>query len=386
MAAMAVAGGPVSASASVAAGMPRRPHAPAAAEFEAASREEAAALATVTAARAEREQAQARVRQLERDLASAGARAQQAGANVVIVEAAQRRVEVTLVETRIRLAGAIARSRRSAAQMYRSVGATPPPVLGALTHEGSLGDLASRQLYLEQAGERNAKSLTDVKIARADVADSLRTLRRQRRDAAELANAARAEQTRLSAVRAEQERALAVAAAREQREQVVLTSIQARKAEFERAAQRQQAASAAIEQTLTARPSRGTASRHFEFPADGPISSPFGWRVHPIFHTRRLHSGIDIGASYGSPVRAGASGTVAVAGVISGYGNAIVIDHGGGIATLYGHLSRFKVRVGQTVSAGATIGAVGNTGNSTGPHLHFEVRVQGVPVDPMPYL
>jgi murein DD-endopeptidase MepM/ murein hydrolase activator NlpD len=75
-----------------------------------------------------------------------------------------------------------------------------------------------------------------------------------------------------------------------------------------------------------------------------------------------------------------------VAGEISGYGNAIVVDHGNGLATLYGHLSRFDVHQGQRVGAGDTIGAVGNTGNSTGPHLHFEVRVNGTPVDPLPYL
>ena len=124
----------------------------------------------------------------------------------------------------------------------------------------------------------------------------------------------------------------------------------------------------------------------FRFPADGPISSPFGRRMHPIFHEVRMHTGIDIGAGYGSPVRAAAAGTVVVAGTVSGYGTAIVIDHGGGLGTLYGHLSKLGVHVGSTVTPGQTIGAVGNTGNSTGPHLHFEVRVNGTPVDPMKYL
>ncbi|MGZ4713446.1 MAG: M23 family metallopeptidase, partial [Acidimicrobiia bacterium] len=148
------------------------------------------------------------------------------------------------------------------------------------------------------------------------------------------------------------------------------------------------AASSSVGQILQSRPGGRVAPGgvHLRMPADGPISSPFGERMHPIFHTMRMHTGIDIGAGYGAPVRAAATGTVVVAGVISGYGNAIVIDHGNGLATLYGHLSRFSVHQGVHVTVGQTIGAVGNTGNSTGPHLHFEVRINGTPVDPMPYL
>lgn len=122
------------------------------------------------------------------------------------------------------------------------------------------------------------------------------------------------------------------------------------------------------------------------FPAAGPITSPYGYRTHPIFGDQRLHTGIDIGAGYGAPVVAADSGTVAFAGVMSGYGNVIVIDHGGGLATTYNHLSAFYVGSGQSVSRGSSVGAVGCTGYCTGPHLHFEVRVNGSPVDPMPYL
>ena len=109
--------------------------------------------------------------------------------------------------------------------------------------------------------------------------------------------------------------------------------------------------------------------------------------MHPIFHEVRMHTGIDIGAGYGSAgARPRPPAPWSCAGYISGYGTAVVIDHGGGIATLYGHLSRLGVHVGSVVAAGQTIGAVGNSGNSTGPHLHFEVRVNGTPVDPMKYL
>nr|MBA3431050.1 M23 family metallopeptidase [Actinomycetota bacterium] len=96
--------------------------------------------------------------------------------------------------------------------------------------------------------------------------------------------------------------------------------------------------------------------------------------------------GVDIGAPYGAPVIAADTGVVAFAGEMSGYGNAIVVEHGGGLATTYNHLSSFSVGGGQGVSRGEVIGAVGCTGYCTGPHLHFEVRVGGSPVDPMPYL
>ncbi|MDQ3785597.1 MAG: peptidoglycan DD-metalloendopeptidase family protein [Actinomycetota bacterium] len=124
----------------------------------------------------------------------------------------------------------------------------------------------------------------------------------------------------------------------------------------------------------------------FLWPAAGAAVSPFGYRVHPIFGDLRLHTGLDIGASYGAPVIAGDLGTVAFAGAMGGYGNAIVVDHGGGMATTYNHLSAFGVVAGQQVARGETLGSVGCTGYCTGPHLHFEVRVNGVPVDPMPYL
>ena len=122
------------------------------------------------------------------------------------------------------------------------------------------------------------------------------------------------------------------------------------------------------------------------WPISGPIASPFGWRVHPISGSRRFHSGLDIGGDYGMAVHAAADGTVIYSGWISGYGNAVIIDHGGGITTLYGHNQSLSVSVGQSVSRGQVIAACGSTGNSTGPHCHFEVRQNGEPVSPYNYL
>lgn len=122
------------------------------------------------------------------------------------------------------------------------------------------------------------------------------------------------------------------------------------------------------------------------YPSDASTSSPFGWRVHPILGYRRFHAGLDFAASYGSKIRAADSGRVIFAGWYGGYGRAVIIDHGNGITTLYGHTSELYVSEGQAVERGQAIAAVGSTGFSTGPHLHFEVRRNGTPVDPANYL
>ncbi|WP_419924558.1 peptidoglycan DD-metalloendopeptidase family protein [Candidatus Poriferisocius sp.] len=121
-------------------------------------------------------------------------------------------------------------------------------------------------------------------------------------------------------------------------------------------------------------------------PVPGPPGSGYGNRVHPIFGTVRFHSGVDFSGNTGDPIWAAASGTVTQAQSRGGYGNTVVIDHGGGWSTLYAHLSRFNVSVGDEVATGETIGAIGSTGWSTGPHLHFEVRYRGSPRNPANYL
>lgn len=125
-----------------------------------------------------------------------------------------------------------------------------------------------------------------------------------------------------------------------------------------------------------------TWSGRFIQPASGRVTSPFGMRYHPILHRRRMHTGVDIGASYGSSIRAAADGDVIMASYMRGYGNTVIVDHGGSVTTLYAHCSSLLVRDGQRVRQGQTIARVGSTGLSTGPHLHFEVRHNGTPVNP----
>ncbi len=160
----------------------------------------------------------------------------------------------------------------------------------------------------------------------------------------------------------------------------------ARKA-AEEAARRQAEQQSQQQTTTPPAPSytSGTGSMIWPCPSCHTITSEFGWRIHPIYGTSKYHSGVDIGASYGATVIAADSGTVITAGWVSGYGNCVVISHGNGVSTLYGHMSSIAVSSGQSVSQGQTIGYVGSTGNSTGPHLHWEVTVNGERQNPLNY-
>ena len=122
------------------------------------------------------------------------------------------------------------------------------------------------------------------------------------------------------------------------------------------------------------------------WPVDGLITSGHGWRTHPILNRRIFHNGIDLNSPHGAPVRAAGDGRVILAQSWSGFGNTVVIQHGGDLTSIYGHLSRFATSVGRDVDEGEVIGYVGCTGLCTGPHLHFEVREDGVPVNPLKYL
>lgn len=122
------------------------------------------------------------------------------------------------------------------------------------------------------------------------------------------------------------------------------------------------------------------------WPVHAPITSGFGTRTHPLTGTSRVHTGVDLGAAAGTPIRAAAAGTVVVAGPMGGYGNAVDIRHADGTTTRYAHQSRLLVRAGQQVAAGQVIGLVGSTGASTGPHLHFEVRTSAGAIDPVAWL
>ena len=124
----------------------------------------------------------------------------------------------------------------------------------------------------------------------------------------------------------------------------------------------------------------------FIWPCRGEITSYYGWRTHPIFGTTKYHSGMDIAVDYGTPIKAAAAGTIIYSGWLGGYGNTIMIDHGGGLVTLYAHNNELAVHEGQYVNQGVVVAYAGSTGWSTGPHCHFEARLHGEVTEPLDYL
>ncbi|SHM57581.1 Peptidase family M23 [Caldanaerovirga acetigignens] len=177
-------------------------------------------------------------------------------------------------------------------------------------------------------------------------------------------------------------------ASRQQDRQRLLAALEEQKREYERQQDQLEEESRKIAEMIKqiqARSSKGyvgTGAFQWPVPSSKNITSDYGWRIHPVYKSRRFHTGIDIGAPMGTNVVAADDGEVIYTGYYGGYGNTIIIDHGGGISTLYAHLSKILVSEGQSVKRGERIGLVGSTGISTGPHLHFEVRKEGQHVSP----
>ncbi|MGB4590379.1 MAG: M23 family metallopeptidase [Clostridiaceae bacterium] len=164
------------------------------------------------------------------------------------------------------------------------------------------------------------------------------------------------------------------------------TQLVTKKSEIEQEVQRVEEEAKRIEEEARRKAEEIKRQETFIKPTSGRVSSPFGYRTHPVTGSYTLHSGMDFAASAGTTVVASRNGKVVSAGYSGTYGNLIVISHGNGIETAYAHLSSINVSVGQSVTQGQMIGKVGSTGRSTGPHLHFEVRINGTAVNPSKYI
>lgn len=251
-------------------------------------------------------------------------------------------------------------------------------------------DFANRLEVLRRIINSDINLINEIKKERADIEARKQQLEANRVKLVEIEKAVIAKQSEIEQKKAERNEVLQRAqndraTAMQAIEELNASSAQVTALLKERQAARAAAAAAvATEQAQSYTWVQG--SGQLGWPASGEITSPFGYRTHPIWGTTIYHAGIDIGVDEGVPVHAADGGTVVWSGWMGGYGYAVVIDHGNGLSTLYGHNSELVVSEGEAVGKGQVIAYAGSTGNSTGPHVHFEVRVNGDPVDPMGYL
>ena len=251
-------------------------------------------------------------------------------------------------------------------------------------------DLFSAQRYVAGTIKSNRRELDHFMALKAEADDLRKQVEARAEDIRVSRDQQAAERDRLAGLKNEAMANRAAAKSEEDRQQDLLRQVQDRKSDFQSELNALQVESGAVGEFIrqvqagqTLGPRR---KRTLKAPVGAPVSSGFGTRVHPILGEVRMHTGLDYAAGTGVAIKAAGRGVVIWAGPRGGYGNAVVLDHGKGLATLYAHQSRVNATVGQRVNPGQVIGFVGQTGMSTGPHLHFEVRELGTPVDPMLYL
>ena len=245
-----------------------------------------------------------------------------------------------------------------------------------LLQSEDLNEFLDRRRYLKMLYESDRKILADLEEEATELERRRRTIERQKNEIALLTQELLSRKTEYEAQAQEQEKLVA----RLQDDRKALEEAEARlAADSENLA-------ILIQQRLAAAQGIVRGTGRFIFPTNGRITSRFGNRIHPILGYRRFHAGIDFGASYGTTIRAADSGQVIFAGWYGGYGLAVIVNHGNGLTTLYAHTSRLLVSEGTYVQQGQAIATVGSSGLSTGPHLHFEVRRNGAPIDPGGFL
>jgi murein DD-endopeptidase MepM/ murein hydrolase activator NlpD len=348
-----------------------------------ASKAERSALTQLRAIQSRRAQIDARVNDLDGQRVAAEARLAPLETEAARLAALATDLQVKVDDTRARLVTAQRQLNRTAAGLYRSErrGASYDSVLASRPNR-----MVVQQQYLDRVSDQRRGIVERVTELRDDLEQQQREVAAEKAKADAAAAEARTVRDQIAQLRSQIEPARADAAQQQLLEQQSLEGIRASKAQYEAELAALQATSDSIAARLRARGGSGGGAPCEARPVPGPIVSGFGPRYHPILHYNRMHTGADLSAGSGTPIHACRGGVVVIAGAQGGYGNAVVIDDGGGMGTLYAHQSRLAVSAGDTVKAGDVIGYVGSTGMSTGPHLHFEVRLSGNPVDPTPDL
>lgn len=316
------------------------------------------------------------IRRVDADLSVLEDKLSQTGERLDESRSQQRQVAGELQEATEKLSETKEQVRQRIKRMYMQGDAS---MLSVLVGSGDINEIASRQFVMQKIAEQDKKVFMNYLALRDRVRDKKVEADRLVKRVANLLDTQKEQQASLKTTR--------------ERKGEYLTDLRERQDQIKQMLRQFEADEASIESQIRAyqrrsggkSPGRYTGGR-FAYPVNGRMTSNFGMRFHPILRVNRLHAGADFGARTGTPIRAAAAGVVIQATYMRGYGNVVMIDHGGGLSTVYAHCSRIGVSGGQRVSRGQQIANVGSTGLATGPHLHFEVRVNGRPVDPRRYL
>jgi murein DD-endopeptidase MepM/ murein hydrolase activator NlpD len=309
------------------------------------------------------------LKQASRDL-------KRAQTKIVVNEGQIRELTVELKETEGDLSTLTARLRRRVREVYKSSAVN---YLDLLFGARSMSDFINRSHFFSKIIEGDTGLIQSLNRTYQKTKVQKTQLIQVTGEIKDLAQEIKAKKETISE-KAEQENKL-------------YEELKERRADYERKIEELERSSAELERVIQAKMaerSRAGVYAHgtgaLDWPLRGRITSKFGMRRHPYWGGRHQHTGLDIATSYGDPIRSADSGEVIFSGWWDGYGKAVVIDHGGNITTVYAHMSRIYAQNGAKITKGQIIGLVGSTGYSTGPHLHFEVRVKGRPQDPMRYL
>ena len=363
-------------------------------------------------AHAKKTNAEAIIREITVKLATIQAQLDAANAELVRIHAQQAQVNQQMVVTKQELAVATQHLMERQQVLDKRVRAIyihgQLNYLQVIMGAKDFSDFANRLELLKRVVRSDYSLLQEIRQQQAAIQLKKDKLEAQRRQLASLESDALHTQQKIAEKKAEQQEVMdeakAQRAAAEQMEAELQASsndimrrIQAHEAKIraQQEAARRQAEAAARAAKAAGRKAppvpvykpKVIGTGRLSRPCGGPVTSPFGYRIHPIFHTKIYHAGVDFGVPSGTPIHAADSGVVIYAGSgMRGYGNVVIIDHGGGLSTLYAHNSSLTVRAGQSVSKGQVIARAGSTGYATGPHCHFEVRRNGAPTNPMGYL
>jgi murein DD-endopeptidase MepM/ murein hydrolase activator NlpD len=354
------------------------------------SREEQRLVDELDRTERERERLATEIAALDARIEEVTARLAAAQERLVELGHEERRAQARLERTERDLAAAESTLIRQAVAAYID-GPTATSSLYLMVSAHDASRIGSTQTLVDAVVADQHRTVERVRDLRVEVAQLREAARAATAEAARLRDSVAGERAGLVAERDAADGLRARAEQTAAAHALLLSEVEGRRLAHEAELAALLQASAALAAQLAARQAGqvpvGAVRGLLAMPVNtGRMSSAFGPRIHPIFGTARLHAGVDFAAPMGTPVVAAADGAVVSASDLGGYGLTVILDHEGALATLYAHLSHISVAPGQQVQRGELVGFVGSTGNSTGPHLHFETRVHGTPVDPLHYL